>query len=131
LFRLHDFFGRSGCDYVTAGLSAFRPKVDYVIRGLNHIKVVFDNQKRAARVDQRAKRRQQLVDVVEVQTRRGFIEDVESLGAGAFRQVRGQFNPLRFTTGQSRRRLSQPQVSQTDIIKQTQAVRDLVHVAEE
>src|SRR6185437_10200078 len=45
--------------------------------------------------------------------------------------VRGQFHPLRFAARKGGRRLSQPEVAQTDIIKHAQLVRDLGHVAKE
>jgi hypothetical protein len=46
-----------------------------VIGSFNHVEIVFDYQQRAARVNQRSKRGEQLVDVVEVQTGGWLVED--------------------------------------------------------
>lgn len=59
-------------------IATFRSQIDSVVRSLDHIEVVFDNQQRTAGVNQRSKRRQKFVGVVEVQAGGWLVEDVES-----------------------------------------------------
>jgi hypothetical protein len=86
---------------------------------------------------------QQFRDVVEVQSRGGFVEEeqraqaVGCLTAATRRLVRGvlahcavrkmarEFQTLRFAAGQGRDRLSQPQVVEADIDERRQAQADL------
>ena len=83
-----------------------------MIGSLDHVEIVFDYQQRAARVDQRAKRREQFVDVVEVQTGGRLVEDVERFRAGSLEQVRREFDALCLTAGKRCRRLAQTQITQ-------------------
>ena len=54
------------------------PEIDHPIGRLDHVEIVFDDHDASARLNQPAKRRQQLADVVEVQASSRFVEDVEN-----------------------------------------------------
>ena len=63
------FFRRSNRDNLTAADAAFRAEVDHIIRGLDDVEIVLDDEQAAAVVDQRAEGGEKFVDVVEVQAR--------------------------------------------------------------
>src|SRR5688572_7560388 len=131
LANTHDLFWRSDTDNIPTRVAAFRTEIDDLVRGLDDVEIMFDHEERTARIDQRTKRREQFVDVVEVQARGWFVEDVERFSAGPLQQVRCEFDALRFTARQRCRRLAQSQVTKPDIVEYAQTVRNLRHLAEE
>jgi hypothetical protein len=98
LWRRHDLFRRACGHHLSAGIATLRSQIDNVVSSLNHVEVVFDDQERTSGFNQGAKRPQQFVDVVEMQAGSWLIENVERPGAGAFRELSCQLNPLRFAT---------------------------------
>ncbi len=69
--------------------------------------VVFDDEERAARFDERAEGRKKFVDVVEVEAGRRLVEDVERACPCAFREVRGELDTLRRAARKRRRGLTE------------------------
>ena len=63
---------------------------------------------------------EQLCDVVEMQAGRRLVENVKRAASRAARQFLGQFHALRFTAGERRRLLPEPDVPQPDVVKRTQ-----------
>src|SRR6516164_3874907 len=90
---------------------------------------------RAPCFNQTAKRGQEFADVVEMQARGRFIEDVQQTallvagGAPTFAcgrlQVRGQLHALRFTTGKSGGRLAQAKISEADFLQSSEFLSHL------
>ena len=91
--------------------AAFRAEIDDVVGRLDHVEVVLDDEQRVARFEQLPERGEQLRDVVEVQTGRRLVEDVQQPLAAVRRQMRGDLDPLRLAARQRRRRLAEPQVA--------------------
>src|SRR5579884_2796067 len=104
-------------DDAAPGIAAFRPKVDQPVGAADHVQVVLDDEHAAAVLDQALKGVEQLRDIVEMQARRGLVEDKERTFAGGLAQVRGQLNALRLAAGQRRRRLAQPKIPQSDVVQ--------------
>src|SRR5271157_1951622 len=105
---------------------------------------MFDDNDATASLNQAAKSRKQFADIVEVQSRRGLVEDVEyawvaavafELGASDIAllglKMRRQFHALRLSTRQRGGRLAQPQVPETDLIKDAKLFDDLGHSGKE
>jgi len=84
-------FRRSSRHHMPARVSAFRPEINHPVRGLNHIQIVLDNQHRSSTVDQFAKSRQQLLNIVEMQARRRLVKNIENAGILLPREMRRQF----------------------------------------
>ena len=81
----------------------------------DEVGVVLHDHDRVSALDETVKDRDQRVYVLQVQSRRGFVEDEEaSTIARLFAEKRGEFESLRLATGQSRRRLTEGQVVETD-----------------
>ena len=54
LFTFMICFGCPGRHNVSAGVASFGSQINDIVRGLDHVEVMFDHQQRAAGVDQRA-----------------------------------------------------------------------------
>ncbi|CNL80296.1 Uncharacterised protein [Mycobacterium tuberculosis] len=76
---------------------------------------MFDDDHRIALVDQAVDHVEQLAYVVEVQSRRRLVEDVDGAPGGALLQLRGQLDPLGLTAGQRGRGLAEPHVAQAHV----------------
>ena len=87
---------------IAAAMNArFRAEIDDVIRGLDDIQVVFDDDQGVAAVHQLMKKTQKRGNIVEMQTGRRFVENQESVPAVflALRKVTDELQTLRFTSG--------------------------------
>ena len=69
-------------DNVAAAVSALRAEVDNVVGGLNHVKVVLDDDDGVSRIDESLKYRNQFFNIRRVKSRCGLVENVNGL-AGA------------------------------------------------
>ncbi|GBD36794.1 hypothetical protein HRbin36_01922 [bacterium HR36] len=101
-------------------LSAFGAKVNHPVGGFDHLEVVFDHQHRVATIHQLMQHAQQLGHVVEMQTRRRFVKDVQSAAGGSLAQLASELNPLRFAARQCRRGLAQLHIIQADVVQRLQ-----------
>ena len=72
-----DGLGRTGCDDRATAIAAFRPEVDHPISALDDVEIVLDHDDRVARVAQAHEHTHQLANVVEMQSRGWFVQDVE------------------------------------------------------
>ena len=80
-----DLFGCAFGDDVATGFPALGSKVDNPVGGFNDVEIVFDDDERAAAVDELAEGGEELGDVVEVEAGGGLVEDVEdAAGLGGF-----------------------------------------------
>ena len=92
---------------------------------------MLDDHERAASLEQFPERRQQLRDVVEVQARGRFVENVEQPLSAARRQVRRDLDTLRLASRERRGRLAEPDVAEADLVEHLQAAQHLHRAAEE
>ena len=77
-------FWRARRDDHTAAIAAFRPHVDDPIGGLDHVKIVFDDNNRVAVITQSVEHFQQQINVGEMQASGRFVEDIERVAGIAF-----------------------------------------------
>ena len=75
-------------DDLAAGRPAFGADVDDVVGDLDHVEVVFDDDDRIAAVDEFVEHVEQQADVLEMEPRRRFVEDVERTGEVAAQRGR-------------------------------------------
>ena len=105
--RLRNIGHRFRCalsDDASTRIAAFRTEINNPICCLNQIQVVLDQQNASAIVNQSLERLQQLGDVIEVQTRRRLVEDVQVvLAAPELAEFAGELDPLGLAPGQDRR----------------------------
>ena len=74
-----DSFRSAFGDDLSATATAFRAQVDDVIGDFDHVEVVLDDDNSVAFVDELVQDLDQVLDVFEMQTGSGFIEDIEGV----------------------------------------------------
>src|SRR5689334_21263438 len=79
LFAGGDLFGGAGGDDMAAGVAAFGAEVDDMVGGFDDVKVVLDDKDGVAGVDEAVQAFEEALDVGEVETRGGLVEDVEGV----------------------------------------------------
>src|SRR6185369_14613005 len=89
-----EVFGSSLADDPAAGLSTLRSQIDDVVRGLDHVQVVLDHDDGVAAFHQRVQDSQEFLDVLEVQARRGLVQDIEGPAGAALGKLFGEFDAL-------------------------------------
>src|SRR5690606_22262880 len=97
-FHQCNLLGRSGCDDGAAACASFRTKIHNPVRGLDDVQVVFDHENRVAAINQAMQHLEQHAYVLEVQSRGGFIQDVQCASRVPPREFRGELYALRLTT---------------------------------
>ena len=108
-----DFGRRAGRDHLPAVLAGAWAEVDHVIRGGDHLQVVFDDQDGVAQVAQAAQDADQAAGVALVQPDGRLVEDVEH-AAQARAEQGSQAQALGLTGREGRRSALQGQVTGAD-----------------
>ena len=120
----------TGRDDLAPAGAAFGPQVDHVVRGLDHIQIVFDDHDGVALVPQPVQHPQQLFDVRVVQSGRGLIEDVKRAPRGTLGQFSRQLHPLGLAAREGGGVLAQAHIRQAHIIECGQLAGDGRHVGQ-
>src|SRR4029077_13703158 len=126
-----DLLRRTGGDDFATLVPAFRPEVDDVIGGFQHVEVVLDDDHGVAGIDEAMEHVEQALDVGEVQARGRLVEDIEGLPGVTPAELFRQLDPLRPTAGQLRRRLPQPDITEANLAERLQLPLDLRNAIEE
>jgi hypothetical protein len=84
----------------TTARSAFRSQVEQPVGSLDDVGIVLDDEHRVALVDEPAENLEQHLDVLEVQARRRFVEQVERASRAHLRQLGRQLDALRLAARQ-------------------------------
>src|SRR5215207_931677 len=92
---LRDLLRRAGGDHFAAGLAALGAEVDDPVRLLDHVEVVLDHEHGVAAVDEPLQHLEQLLDVREVESGRGLVEDVERPAGRDLAQLGRKLDALR------------------------------------
>src|SRR5262249_359974 len=90
-----DLLRRALRDHRSPAIAALGTEVDDVIGGLDHVEVVLDPDRRVAAVGETPQYSEQALDVVEMESGGGLIEDVERPSGGATRQLLRELDTLR------------------------------------
>ena len=104
-------------DDLTAVGSAAGSKVDDPIGGGDHIEVVFDDQHAVACVAELEEGLDEKLDIAEVESGGGFIEEVERVSGGCFGEFEGEFEALRFAAGERVGRLTKGQIAESESVE--------------
>src|SRR5262245_33239509 len=130
-FNLGNLRRRAGCHDDAAVFAAFGAQVDQIVRGLDDVEIVLDDEQRVSRFEELPERGEQLRDVIEMQPRGRLVENVEKPFTAVRRQVRRDLDPLSLTTRQRRSGLSQAEVAEADLVEHVQTPQHLWRAAEE
>src|SRR5205807_3514095 len=129
--RLGDRLGRTFGDDLAALLAALGPEVDDVVGRLDHVEVVLDDQHGVAGVDQPVEHAEELLHIVEVQSSRRFVEDVEHFAGRTGPELGGDLEALCLAARQSRRRLTEAEIAEPDRLQSLQTAGEAVLRGEE
>ena len=102
-----------------------------MIRHLDYVQVVLDDQDRVAGGDQAVQGLQQRLDIVEVKPGGGLIQQVEGLARGGSVQLRGQLDALGLASREGGRGLAQLDVPHSDPLEGGEDSVDLPVVGKE
>ena len=114
-FQRRDFFGRPGGDDVAPSFAPFGSQIDQPIGALDHVEVVFDDDHRVASIDQSAEDIEQTANLVKMQAGRRFVKQIQCLAGIDAGELRAEFDALCFAAGQSRGRLAEWEVAESDV----------------
>ena len=107
LWTFYNLLRRPFRNNSSAFVSAFRSHIDNIIRCLNDIQIVFNDNDCIAVRRQSSENLGQLMDIRKMKSRRRLIQNVDSLPGTALAQLCCQLDSLCLPTGQRCRRLSQ------------------------
>ena len=108
-------FWRALGNYLSAAVSALRPKINQPVRSLDDVQVVFNHQHRVALIHQTSQHDEQTTNVFKVQPGGRLIQEINGVACAAPRQLAGQLYALGFATRQCWRRLPEPYIAQPHI----------------
>ena len=120
LRRGRNLVGRSSRDYPSALIARSRPDVDDPIARRRDAHVVLDDNNGVSGLHKTVQLRHQLRYVRRMQTRRGFVEDVQRFAPLRALQFGGELDALSLAAGKLRGRLTQPDISQADLPEDAQ-----------
>lgn len=92
----YQFLGSSLGNHLTPIFSTFGSNVNDVVHGFDNIQIVFDDQYRIAFIYQFVEHQQQNADVLKMQSRGRFVQNVEGIPCIALREFGSEFDALRF-----------------------------------
>src|SRR5258708_38708285 len=109
-----DRFRSPLCDHASSSRAPFGPEIDYVVRRLDDVEVVLDDDDRVALIDEFVQNVQELVRVGEVEAGGGLAEDVQRAPRAAAAQLLRVLPPPRLPRPPRARPLSAPVVAAPD-----------------
>src|SRR5579871_2504351 len=123
--RVRDLLRSALRNYQAPVAPAFRPQVDHIVRGLNDIQVVFDDEDRVAGVYQPIQAIEEALNIGQMQAGGRLVQNVEDAPAPFdLAEFVRQFHALRFSSGERGSGLAQSQIAETKLVQDLQFVRD-------
>lgn len=119
-FGLNDLLRCALDNDFAAPLSAFGTEVDDEIGAFDHIEVVFDDDNGVTLFDQALEGPEEDRNIILMEPDGGFVEEVEDLFFFLVDEMVSKLDPLEFSSGEGRGRLSEFDVAQADIDKRGQ-----------
>ncbi len=120
--------GRAAGDDTAAVIACTRAHIDQPIARGRHPHLVFGDDHRIARVDQRIELQHEFVDVGRVQSDGRLVDDIQRRAALLALKLGDKLDALGFAAGKFRRRLAEPQVTQADLAQQRRGRADTLGV---
>src|SRR5688500_17803229 len=128
---LRHFLWCPGSDDRASTNSAFGPKVDDPVRRLDDVEVVLDHQHGVSAIDEAVQHFEQQPNILEVQPRRGFVEDVEGTSRIPLRELGRELHALRLASRESGRALTEMDISESHVVQRFELLTDARLVLEE
>src|SRR5262249_34569234 len=115
LRRARDLLRGPDADDEAAAVAALGAHVRDGVGGLHRVEVVLDDDHGVSLLDELVQDVEELLDVVEVETRRRLVEDVDRAPGRFLGELLRQLDPLRLAARQRRRRLAERDVAEADV----------------
>src|SRR5688500_14127064 len=128
---LRHFLWCPGSDDHAATNSAFGSEIDDPVRGLDDVEVVLDHQHGVPAIDEAVQHFEQQPNILEVQPRRGFVEDVEGTSRIPLRELGRELHALRLASRESGRALTEMDIAQSHVVQRFELLTDARLVLEE
>src|SRR6185437_3407544 len=112
-----DLLGRAGGDHPATARAALRAEIDDPVRRLDDFEIVLDDEDRVTGLDERVEHLEKLPHILEMETCRRLVEDVEGAAGGAPRQLLRELDALRLAAREGRRRLADMDVAEPDALQ--------------
>ena len=122
---LSHLFGGATDDEVAASIASLGADVDDVVGTLDDLHIVFDDEDGVAARDERVERLHQALDIMEVKSRGGLIEDKHRGLALLLTEVVGELDTLVLTAREGRRTLPQLHIAEPYILQWLEAAHHL------
>jgi hypothetical protein len=117
-------FGFSRENERASGVPALRADVDEVVGVGDDVEIVFDGDDGIPFLDETVQDVEELGDVGKMESGRRFVQNIEGFGGRTLREVERELYALRFASGKGRCRLSEGNVSETDVDEHLKYPRD-------
>ena len=128
--RTGDLLGRALGNHVTSPFAAFRTEVDDPVGRLDDVQVVLDDEHGIPPVHQPVEDVQQLADVVEVESRGRFVQQVDGLAGARPGEFLRQLDALRLAPRERDGRLAELDVVESHVVQGLEHAPDAGHVFE-
>src|SRR5712664_2737560 len=122
--------GALGYDAASA-FAAFGAEIDDPVGLFYYVEVVLDDEDGVAERNEALEDVEKFADVIEVQPRCGFVEDVEGAAGLALGKFAGQLDALGFASGERGGGLAELDVAEADFYQRGELLLDLRNVFEE
>ena len=106
---------RAGCDDVAAVFASIGSEVDDPVCAFDDVEIVFYDEDGVAAVNEAVEDFDEDADVVKVQARGGFVEEVKRFARGGSRQFGCEFDALCLAAGKRCGRLTEAEITQAHI----------------
>src|ERR1700674_3042848 len=131
LLHIRDVLRCSRRDYVAAAKPAFGTEIDDPVRRLDDVEVVLNDEHRVASVNKPVQHGEEHPHVLEMEAGGRLVKDVEGATGVPLRKFRGEFDSLRLSAGERRRRLAEVDVAESDIEESLQLLSNARLILEE
>src|SRR4051812_40200274 len=98
-FHPSHIFRRSGGDEISSALPAFGTEINQPVGGFNDIEIMLNDHDGVSCVDEPLQHRQKFLDVVKMQSRGRFVENIEGLSGSSPGKFSRELDALCFSSG--------------------------------
>lgn len=124
------FGRRTRSDDPSALLAPFGPDVDQMVGDLDDVEIVLDDDHRIAPIDKFGQYVEQLADILEMESRRGFVQNIKRAARIALGEFARQLDALALAARQGRTWLAERQIAQSNILNSLEFLMDRGDVGE-
>ena len=127
-FTHRNLLGRTRTNDRTASVTALGSEVDDMVRRLDHVEIMLDDEHGIAVFAKAIQNGEQLCHVVRMKSRRRLIENIDGLARAALGKLGRKLDSLRLAARKGRGRLPDLDVAETNVVKGLELSCELRHI---